>query len=118
MKKVKVVRETPEIVEDIAEETAVITEQPVDEPVAIPVETVTFAAIAEEPVHMDVKVEIPAAVSKVAQEPVLQLEEVARGFRQYRPHHLQAILSFCNARGYPLQGTKEQLLNVLRQFGW
>jgi hypothetical protein len=69
-------------------------------------------------VEAPAKVEVPEVVSKIAQEPILQLEEVARGFRQYRPHHLQAILSFCNARGYPLQGTKEQLLNTLQQFGW
>jgi hypothetical protein len=57
-------------------------------------------------------------VSKQVQLPILQIEEVARGFRQYRPHHLQSILSFCSARGYPTQGTKEQLLEILSHFGW
>jgi hypothetical protein len=57
-------------------------------------------------------------VSKRVQIPILQIEEVARGFRQYRPHHLQSILSFCSARGYPVQGTKEQLLEILSHFGW
>lgn len=72
----------------------------------------------EEATPVDVAVVLPVVETKVTQEPVLKIEEVARGFRQYRPHHLQAIVSFCNSRGFLLQGTKAQLLNTLAQFGW
>lgn len=108
MKKVKVIYPKQEPIEEPAEGEVVLPEPIVEE-------VVETAPVVEVPV---VAIVDPIAISKIAQIPVLQIEEVARGFRQYRPHHLQAILSFCNARGYPLQGTKEQLLNTLQQFGW
>lgn len=61
---------------------------------------------------------VPVAVAKEVVEPVLNIEEVASGFRQYRPHHLQSIMSFCQSRGFSPTGTRAQLLDVLRQFGW
>jgi hypothetical protein len=61
---------------------------------------------------------IPAPIEKAVVEPTLGIEEVASGFRQYRPHHLQSIMSFCQSRGFSPTGTRAQLLDVLRQFGW
>lgn len=86
-------------------------------------EPIVSELVLEEPAFEEVVPEEPKpipppVVSKQVQVPVLQIEEVARGFRQYRPHHLQSIVSFCSARGYPTQGTKEQLLEILSHFGW
>jgi hypothetical protein len=83
-----------------------------------PVVKETIKEIIKEEALVIPVVETNPVEVKVAQEPILKIEEIARGFRQYRPHHLQAIISFCNSRGYPLQGTKAQLLNTLAQFGW
>ena len=60
-------------------------------------------------------VEPPA---KIVVKPVLMLEEVVRTYRNFKPHHLPAIVSFFQSKGFALRGIEEQLEQGLEAFGW
>lgn len=53
----------------------------------------------------------------------LSLEQVANMFSdrlipKYKPSHLSGLIAFCNHKGYPVSGTEEQMLDVMKQYGY
>lgn len=54
---------------------------------------------------------------------VLALEQVAvmsadKLVPKYKPNHLSGLIAFCNHKGYPTSGTEEQMLDVMKQYGY
>jgi hypothetical protein len=68
-------------------------------------------------------VENKASEAEPAQPQVLSLEQVAtmaadKLVPKYKPSHLNGLLAFCNHKGYPTSGTSEQMLDVMKQYGY
>jgi hypothetical protein len=68
-------------------------------------------------------VENKASEAEPAQPQVLSLEQVAtmaadKLVPNYKPSHLNGLLAFCNHKGYPTSGTSEQMLDVMKQYGY
>lgn len=54
---------------------------------------------------------------------MLSLEQVAsmhadKFVPKYKPNHLSGLVAFCNHKGYPTVGTTEQMLDVMKQYGY
>lgn len=58
------------------------------------------------------------AIPKVYEPPMLRMEEVAREYSIYKPHHLPALIAFCQSKGYPIRATEQQLIQIIEAFGW
>jgi len=80
-----------------------------------PVETIEPVAQVAPIVEPEIKKEEPV---KVIVRPVLMLEEIARTYKNFKPHHLPAIVSFFQSKGFALRGMEEQLEQGLEAFGW
>ena len=68
-------------------------------------------------------VENKASEAEPVQEQVLSLEQVANMVAdklvpKYKPSHLSGLLAFCSHKGYPTSGTSEQMLDVMKQYGY
>lgn len=72
------------------------------------------------------QVELPenkASEAESAEPQVLSLEQVAtmaadKLVPKYKPNHLSGLIAFCNHKGYPTSGTEEQMLDVMKQYGY
>lgn len=72
------------------------------------------------------QVEFPenkASEAELAEPQVLSLEQVAtmaadKLVPKYKPNHLSGLIAFCNHKGYPTSGTEEQMLDVMKQYGY
>jgi len=54
---------------------------------------------------------------------LLSLEQVAsmhadKFIPKFKPNHLSGLVAFCNHKGYPIIGTEEQMLDVMKQYGY
>jgi len=50
---------------------------------------------------------------------ILSIEQVARmKIKGLKPHHIKPLLKFCNSSGYSASGTEEEMVRVLRLFGY
>lgn len=86
----------------------------------LPTEVVEIVEEKAEQVIVTEKTE-PVVVEKVRTayvEPKLMIEEVAQTFKRYKPSLLPAIKAFASSRGFPVYGTRQQMLDVLKAFGW
>jgi len=68
-------------------------------------------------------IENKASEAEPMQPQVLSLEQVAtmaadKLVPKYKPSHLSGLLAFCNHKGYPTSGTSEQMLDVMKQYGY
>ena len=64
-----------------------------------------------------------ASEAELSQPQVLSLEQVAamtadKLVPKYKPNHLSGLIAFCNHKGYPTSGTEEQMLDVMKQYGY
>lgn len=64
-----------------------------------------------------------ASEAQVVQQQVLSLEQVANMFAdklvpKFKASHLSGLIAFCNHKGYPTSGTSEQMLDVMKQYGY
>jgi hypothetical protein len=71
-------------------------------------------------------VEVPenkASEAEASLPQLLSLEQVASMFAdklvpKYKPSHLSGLIAFCNNKGYATSGTSEQMLDVMKQYGY
>lgn len=82
------------------------------------------AELAFVPVSEVVEMKDMEQAPKPSVEPViLSLEQVAlanaaRLSPTYKAHHLSSLKAFCKNRGLPESGSEEQMLDVLRSYGY
>ena len=103
--------------EDTTEITEFIPDAPVEcaaeivYPVPSVMPCVSGVEIVEEPV-------VEKEPDTTNYDPVLTIQEYVRSYKQFKPHHMNSIVSYFRSQGFPLKGTAAQLKTYLQKFGW
>lgn len=82
------------------------------------VEEMSILTEEEKEVFEKVKEEAPVKTESRSSATKLGIIEVAKKMNGYRKSHDAVILAFCKSRGFPVEGSREDLVKSLKAFGY